>query len=134
MNKLNLLILLTVIVLISSLERFRVIQDSPNYEVSNKGRIRNIKTGRILKTTLTKNGYELVGINAKGQYIHRLVAKEWCPNPENKPCVDHIDSNLQNNNISNLRWATVAENTRNKTKHRNSTSKYKGVSNVETSG
>ena len=124
MNKLNLLILLTVIVLISSLERFRVIQDSPNYEVSNKGRIRNTKTRRILKTTLSNSGYERL----KGKYIHRLVAKEWCPNPENKPCVDHIDGNTQNNNISNLRWATVAENTRNVSKHRNSTSKYKGVS------
>ena len=74
MNKLNLLILLTVIVLISSLERFRVIQDSPNYEVSNKGRIRNIKTRRILKTTLSNSGYELVSMRAKGnkpnQYIH----------------------------------------------------------------
>ena len=128
MNKLNLLILLTVIVLISSLERFRVIQDSPNYEVSNKGRIRNTKTRRILKTTLSNSGYELVSMRPKGQYIHRLVAKEWCPNPENKPCVDHIDGNTQNNNISNLRWATVAENTRNVSKHRNSTSKYKGVS------
>ena len=109
MNKLNLLILLTVIVLISSLERFRVIQDYPNYEVSNKGRIRNTKTRRILKTTLSNSGYELVSMRPKGQYIHRLVAKEWCPNPENKPCVDHIDGDTQNNNISNLRWATVAE-------------------------
>ena len=124
MNKLNLLILLTVIVLISSIERFRVIQDSPNYEVSNKGRIRNTKTRRILKTTLSNSGYERL----KGKYIHRLVAKEWCPNPENKTCVDHIDGNPLNNHISNLRWATVAENTRNVSKNRNSTSKYKGVS------
>ena len=124
MNKFALFILFTIIVLISSLERFRVIQDSPNYEVSNKGRIRNAKTRRILKTTLSNSGYE----RSKGKYIHRLVAKEWCPNPENKPCVDHIDGNTQNNNISNLRWATVAENTRNVSKHRNSTSKYKGVS------
>ena len=78
MNKLILLILLTIIVLISSIERFRVIQDSPSYEISNKGRVRNIKTRRILKTTLTNSGYKLVGMRAKGnkpnQYIHRLVA------------------------------------------------------------
>ena len=132
MNKFALFILFTIIVLISSLERFRVIQDFPSYEVSNKGRIRHVKHRRILKTGLSNSGYRLLSIRVDGKAFtlntHRLVAKEWCPNPENKPCVDHIDGNTQNNNISNLRWATVAENTRNVSKHRNSTSKYKGVS------
>ena len=128
MNKFILLILLTIIVLISSIERFRVIQNSPNYEVSNKGRIRNTKTRRILKTTLSNSGYELVSMRPKGQYIHRLVAKEWCPNPENKPCVDHIDGNSLNNCAVNLRWVTHSENLMNMSKHKVSTSKYKGVS------
>ena len=42
--------------------------------------------------------------------IHRLVALHFIKNPDNKPKVDHIDQNKQNNNKSNLRWATVREN------------------------
>lgn len=46
-------------------------------------------------------------------YIHRLVAMMFIPNPENKPCVDHIDCNIHNNNITNLRWVTQQENVHN---------------------
>ena len=41
--------------------------------------------------------------------IHRLIAEAFIPNPENKPTVDHIDGNRQNNAIDNLRWATYSE-------------------------
>ena len=44
------------------------------------------------------------------ELIHRLVAKSWIPNPENKPEVDHIDHNIINNDVSNLRWVTHKEN------------------------
>jgi hypothetical protein len=43
-------------------------------------------------------------------HIHRLVAEAFISNPQNKPCVNHIDCNPLNNNISNLEWVTYSEN------------------------
>ena len=44
------------------------------------------------------------------KYIHRLVAENFIPNLENKPCINHLDENPKNNHASNLSWCTYKEN------------------------
>lgn len=81
-----------------------------NYEVSDYGRVRNIKRQNILKPQLNHKGYERVEIYGKNYAIHRLVAKYFIPNTENKPQVNHKDGNKLNNCISNLEWCTNKDN------------------------
>ena len=90
-----------------------------NYLIYDDGRVwsKNYK-GRFLKHRINPEGYLKVNLCKDGKHktmtIHRLVALHYIENPENKPEVDHWDNNKQNNNISNLRWATKSENQRNK--------------------
>lgn len=85
------------------------------YSVSNLGRVRNNRTGRILKPQNNSRGYKKVTISLDGelkQYtVHKLVAMAFCLKEENKTEVDHIDGNKSNNVTENLRWVTRAENT-----------------------
>lgn len=43
-------------------------------------------------------------------YVHRILAELFIPNPENKPYINHIDSNPSNNSLDNLEWVTPKEN------------------------
>lgn len=102
-------------------------RDVPNYEglyqVSNLGRVKSFARKycieRILKTINSSKGYLIVNLckNKKHKQflVHRLVAEAFIPNPENKPCIDHIDTNKENNKITNLRWVTNKENNNNLT-------------------
>ncbi|ANY28833.1 HNH endonuclease [Lactococcus phage 4R15L] len=98
----------------TEVETFVKIEGFENYEVSNLGKIRNIKSGKILKPILRRDGYlthNLYGHNKqKHLLLHRILATAFIDNPEEKPCVNHIDENKLNNDLSNLEWCTVREN------------------------
>jgi hypothetical protein len=108
---------------------WRAIQGFENYEVSNTGEVRNIKTQRILGPGINKGGYRLVGLMKDSQRthftVHRLVAVAFLENP--KEVVDHADGNTTNNHVSNLRWASRTENSQNKKMPSHNKSGVKGV-------
>lgn len=86
------------------------------YEVNPYGVVRNVKSKKILKGSIDKDGYNQIGFVNKNlgrnRYIfaHRLVAEVFIPNPNNYPVINHIDEDKQNNYYKNLEWCTVAYN------------------------
>lgn len=99
------------------------------YQVSNFGNVRSLdrfdgvhdRKGTKIKPNLKQNGYLQVGLRKHNKRkwfgIHRLVATHFLRNPNNKPQVNHIDCNKQNNNVSNLEWVTGKENQEHAVKH-----------------
>lgn len=79
-----------------------------DYEVSNQGRVRHGK--RVLSGSRHQDGYIFVTIHGKQIPAHKLVAKAFVPNTDNKPEVNHKDGNKQNCWSDNLEWVTRAEN------------------------
>ena len=112
-------------------EIWRPIKDYEGlYEVSNLGRVSSLDRetidtigrkhyikSRILKQGKDNHGYLVVALTKNGKSktvrVHRLVAEAFIPNPENKPCIDHINTIRDDNRIENLRWATPKENMNN---------------------
>ena len=86
------------------------------YQVSNYGRVKSFakKQIRILKGSPIQKGYLQVALYKNNKIkcflIHRLVAENFIPNPNNLPQVNHKDENKQNNHINNLEWCTVLYN------------------------
>ena len=89
------------------------------YEVSNLGNVRRIAgkgciETRVLKLIKQLNGYLYVGLcknnKVKLHRVHRLVATAFIDNPENLPCINHIDENKENNRVDNLEWCSYSYN------------------------
>ena len=102
------------------------------YQISNLGRLKSkdvilnkadgkkeLRKGKILKLNKNQFGYFTHLMSNGPEYkrknipIHRLVATAFIPNPDNKPCIDHINTIRTDNRVDNLRWCTQSENNRN---------------------
>lgn len=103
---------------IPEFNRYMINEDGDVYScITGRGK-KAINSGvpqRKLKPILDSTGYYIVTLTdgkiKRNRSIHRLLAKQYIPNPLNLPHVNHIDGDKTNNSLSNLEWVTVLENT-----------------------
>lgn len=92
------------------------------YFLTKEGKVFSTKYGRVseLKRSYDKRGYWRIHLfpkgakKAKSYIIHRLVAKQYIPNPNRFKVVNHKDGNKNNNSVSNLEWCTREYNDKHK--------------------
>lgn len=97
------------------MENWKHVSNNPKYLVSDTGKVRRVGSDRD-HSVRNKDGYLITDLYDSGvrtcARVHRLVAEEFIPNPDNKPEVNHIDGDKSNNHVSNLEWVTKEENCR----------------------
>lgn len=99
-------------------ERWKPIEDFPDYEISDFGRVRSSKGAsiKILTPYPNEKGYLFVSLRIWGltpkKRVHRLVAEHYIPNPENKKEVNHKKGIKEYNWYKELEWSTHTENIR----------------------
>lgn len=95
-------------------EIWREVSNNPNYRVSNSGRIMRVDTQHEKVPRRDTNGYYTTDLYHNGRAqkvrVHRVVAQEFIPNPDNKSDINHKDGNKNNNSVDNLEWVTKSEN------------------------
>lgn len=116
-------------------EEWQGVPGHPGYQASSLGRIRSISRtlpdgrqwrGRVLKTKITRYGYEGVSIalgrkdlGYRHTHVHIIIAETFLgakPGPEYE--VAHNDGSRTNNRVSNLRWTTAKGNAEDRDRHR----------------
>lgn len=96
-------------------------KDIPGYEglyqASSFGRIKSFRRypqGKIKSSYIGWGSYQCVQLHVEKVYktftVHKLVALAFLPEIKDKPHINHIDGNKQNNSPSNLEWCTRSEN------------------------
>lgn len=96
------------------MEKWMPSKELPEYELSSEGRVRNAKTGRIMRTSVNTRGYEQVCLRKDNaqvtRRVHRLVADAFYDGEHKGLDVNHIDGNKLNNHITNLEFCTRRHN------------------------
>jgi len=105
--------------------RMQILPEFPDYIIMSDGRVYSKITNRF-KTLRYNLGYKITSLrNKNGKEktikVHRLLALAFIPNPDNKPCVDHINRKRDDNRLCNLRWVTHCENMQNMSTRKHST-------------
>jgi hypothetical protein len=97
------------------LEEFRTIENFNLYEISQYGRVRKLESHMEIKHGYTKDGYHTIKIRKENgdrhiKRIHKLVIETFFGKTDNYQAIDHLDGNIDNNNISNLEYCTHSKN------------------------
>jgi hypothetical protein len=101
-------------------DEWKKMDDYSNYRIYKNGRVYSEKRKIFMKPSVNTQGYLKCCLTndttkkPKTMRIHRLVALLHVPNPDSKEQVDHIDRDILNNNVSNLRWVSRSINCINK--------------------
>jgi hypothetical protein len=102
-----------------------------NYEISSTGLVRNKLTNTLRKILISSTGYDYLQLrnssHVKNIKIHRALAILFIDNQMDCPCVDHINGDITDNRLVNLRWVTKTQNAYNSKRRYDNTSGYKNI-------
>lgn len=107
-----------------------------DYEISNQGRLKSLKTNKLLSTSSTNSeGYVIVCLRKNNKSyskrFHRLLAEYFIPKIDGKLYVNHKNGIKTDNRIENLEWCSLKENSEhavlNNLRNYSSITKYQNV-------
>ena len=114
------------------MDNYESVKNYETYGINKVGKIKDYRTGKIMKTHFNFDGYEKVNLRnpngVKPFLVHRLVGIQFLEIIEGKDEIDHIDRDIKNNNIENLRWADRYEQVENRGDFKNNKLNLKYIS------
>lgn len=94
---------------------YKEVAEYPRYYAGKDGSIYSSVSKKVLSPGIGSTGYLTVSLfdeehNRHTVQVHRIIAKAWIPNDEDKPLVHHKDEDKTNNSVDNLAWVSAIEN------------------------